>query len=288
MLDYLKNNNYVKEVKPTVKLDIANNVKLSVNAIRNLDVSKVSDHDLYQMCLQDCSKILNNIASDPDVMKRLLLNEKFIINLSQALYSITLTEHEKTQLCNTIYVLRIKSTEMSSSVNILLLNMAKIINRTLMPKIVDIGFTEDLAGEITLARYSSNNTMKQIRRINRVLLNIQKEVDVNTIVKVYETLDYFSHFTDLFEGIMYDKMDTSVFVDHQKETYGAINVALIEIMEQIPFNMCYTLMLNFIDTRGMRSQYDIRFNLNSCSVEDYPRINAVIDALHKEGKFIPY
>ena len=53
MLDYLKNNNYVKEVKPTVKLDIANNVKLSVNAIRNLDVSKVSDHDLYQMCLQD-------------------------------------------------------------------------------------------------------------------------------------------------------------------------------------------------------------------------------------------
>lgn len=289
MLDYLKGENYVinKEAKPTTKVNIANNVRLSVDAIRNLDIDNISDNDLYQMCLQNCSKILSNIAAYPDIMRRLLLNDKFIINLSQALYSLELTEDEKIQLCNTIYVMKLKSTEISSGTLILLSNMVKIINKSVIPKIIDIGFSENLAGEILLARYSSANAMKQIRRINRVFLNTGEEISVSTIAKVYESLGYLSHFTDLFEGIMYDKMDTSPLTRKQKETYGAINVALIEIMEQIPFNMCYTLLRNFIDTRGMRSQYDIRFNLNSCNFGDYPRINAVIDTLNREGRTIP-
>lgn len=289
MLDYLKGENYVinKEAKPTTKVNIANNVRLSVDAIRNLDIDNISDNDLYQMCLQNCSKILSNIAAYPDIMRRLLLNDKFIINLSQALYSLELTEDEKIQLCNTIYVMKLKSTEISSGTLILLSNMVKIINKSVIPKIIDIGFSENLAGEILLARYSSANAMKQIRRINRVFLNTGEEISVSAIAKVYESLGYLSHFTDLFEGIMYDKMDTTSFTQEQKETYGAINVALIEIMEQIPFNMCYTLLRNFIDTRGMRSQYDIRFNLNSCNIEDYPRINTVIDTLNKEGRTVP-
>lgn len=288
MFDYLKNGNITETVEPTTRLNIVNNVRLSVDAIRNLDIDNTSDRDLYQMCLRDCSRILSNIASDPDIMKKLLLNDRFIINLSQALYSINLAEDEKIQLCNTIYVMRIKLSDLSSSTKILLLNLVKIINRNIVPRLIDIGFTEDLSGELTLARYSSSHTMKQVQRINRVFLSIKEEVDVKVIVKVYEVLGYLSHFTDLFEGIMYDKMDTSLLTSHQKETYGAINVALIEIMEQIPFNMCYTLLLNFIDTRGMRSHYNIRFNLNSCSVDDYPRINAVIDALHFAGKTVPY
>lgn len=286
MFEYLQNQK--EEPKPTlVKVDIADNVRLSINAIKNLDIEKMSDRDIYQMCLNDCSKILSNISSDPDEMKRFLSSDRFIINLSQALYSVTLTEDEKIQLCNTIYVLRLKSSDINNSTKILLLNMAKIISRDIMPKIMDIGFTEDLAGEIMLARYSSKSTMKQVKRINRVLLTITEEVKINTIASVYEALGYLSHFTDLFEGIMYDKMDTSVFTQRQKETYGAINVALIEIIEQIPTNLCYTLFLNFIDTRYMRSQYEIRFNLASCSVEDYPRINSVIDTLVNQGKYIP-
>lgn len=287
MLDYLKNGNITKPVEPTTKVDIANNVRLSLNAMRNLDINNIPDRDLYQMCLQDCSRILSNIASDPDIMERLLLNDKFIINLSQALYSINLTEDEKIQICNTIYALKIKI-KINPSTKILLMNLVKIINRTIMPKIVDIGFTEEIAGELCLVRYSSNIAMKQIRRINRVFLSIFDEIGIGKIAKVYETFGYLSHFMELFEGIMYDKMDTSPFTQVQKETYGAINIALIEIMEQIPYNMCYTLLLNFIDNRWMRSQYDIRFNLNSCSVEDYPRINSVIDALRSIGKKVPF
>lgn len=289
MLDYLKGENYInkKEVEPKTKVDIANNVRLSVDAIRNLDIDTIPDRELYQMCLQNCSKILSNIASYPDIMKRLLLNDKFIINLSQALYSLELTEDEKIQLCNTIYVMKLKSSEINSGTLILLANMVKIINKSTMPKIIDIGFSENLSGDIMLARYSSGNAMKQVRRINRVFLNTGEEISINAIAKVYESLGYLSHFTDLFEGIIYDKMDTTSFTQEQKETYGAINVALIEIMEQIPFNMCYTLLRNFIDTRGMRSQYDIRFNLNSCNIEDYPRINTVIDTLNKEGRTVP-
>lgn len=291
MLDYLKNDNSpIKYKEPTMTLNIANNICLSENAIKNLNVDAMSDQDIYQLCLKNCSKILDNISSDPDTIRRLLLNSKFIINLSQALYSVALTEEEKKQLCNAIYVLRLKESNASSSVKILLLNMAKIINRNIMPRIIDLGFSEDVAGEIVLARYSSKASMKQVKRINKVFISLPIELSASVIAKVYEILGYFSHFTDLFEGIMYDKLNQKILnslSQEQRENYATINIALIEIMEQIPFNLCYTLLLNFIDTRLMRSEYDLRFNLNSCSVDDYPRINAAIDALTKIGKTVP-
>lgn len=286
MFEHLQQALHRQPEKPEiVNISLANDVRLSLEALRRIDVDSMSDQELYQLCLNDCSRILENLLSEKETMKKLMRNPKFIINFSQAMYSIHLKEHEKIQICNTIYALR---ESLEKSVLILVNNLVKIINREIMPVVMNIGYTEDLAVEIMLARYSSHDSMKQVKRINRVLLTINEDIPMTIIVKTYETLGYLSHFTDLFEGIIYDKMNTFDLTEHQKEIYGSINMALLTIMEEMPFNLCYTLLLNFSETRYMRNQYSIRFNLNSCSPEDYPRINYTIDVLGKQGVRIPF
>ena len=287
MFDYLeKIKDREKVISPEMKLSITDNIRINTGLITHLNIDEISDEELSRICMDDYQQILKFAFEDISVLKRLFSNHRFVMAFSSAMYRVELTEQQKTQICNTIFALTRKLED--RNLNLLLMNLGKIVNRNIVPILMDIGFSEDLSGEIAVARFSSAQPFKQVSRINRILLNIKEEVNENTIIRLYEKLGYFSHFTDLFEGIMYDKMDLSNLSDHQREIYSTISNALIDVVEEIPNDLRYTLLLNFVDATKIRSGVEIRFNLKSCNRADYPRINQTIDELDVQGKYIPF
>lgn len=286
MFDYLeKVKSREKKISPEMKLSITDNIKINTTLIHHLNIDECSDDDLSKICFDCYKQIMKMAFEDINILKRFFTNARFVIAFSSAMYKINITEQEKIQICNVIFALTRKIED--SPLYHLLKNLGKIVNRDLIPILMEIGFTEDLSGDLSVARYSSANPFKQVSRINRIILNIKENIEESTIVKLYEKLGYFSHFTDLFEGVMYDKMDVTSLNQHQRETYGIINMALLDIVEELPSNLLYTLLLNFIDDTNIRRGYSVRFDLRSCNRQDYPRINQTIDILENMGKYIP-
>ncbi len=280
MFDYvneiLNNKDKKEEISKTIKIDIQNNIRLNADAIKHMDFDKIPDNEIYNMCLNDFDEIMESLRSDEKYIIKLMNTPKFVINLSQALYSLKPTEQQKTLLCNTIYVIRNKEKEKSSN-SMLLLNLGKIVNRDIVPRLIGVGFSEDESGEICIARYSSMKEMIQVKRINKYITNYHKEIKAETVIKVYETLGYFSHFMHLFEGIIYDANTLPENTTAtQKENYAVINLALVDILEEMPSDLLLSLLLSFAEERYMYPDYNIRFNLNSCSVTDFPRLNNMI------------
>ncbi|MDD3121888.1 MAG: hypothetical protein PHC62_00065 [Candidatus Izemoplasmatales bacterium] len=278
-----------KPIGAATKINIANNIKINVDKIKSIDFDAQSDEDLVKLCLESYDKILSHTFDDEYASFRMMTNTKFVIAFSQAMYSVELNDRQRKQICNVIFSIRAKQDPTISDMQrMLLFNLGKIVNKREVPGLMNLGFTEDLSGLLLIAAHSSFNAFKQVKRINRVLLTVQQEVSVESIIKLYEKLGYFSHFTDLFEGIMYDKMDKSKLTDIQKEIYGNIEIALLDIMEELPSNLCYTLLLNFTDMVNMREKMDVRFNIHSINSTDYPRINIAIGQVEQNGKVIPF
>lgn len=285
MFDYLKSAKK-SDIGKVMKLEIAENVKVNIDKLKAIDLTQYSENELKNLCAQNYKNILGKTFVDMDASYKFLTDDTFVVVLSSVLYSVTLTDNERITLCNAIWNLR-RRPEVSDYNKKLLSNLGKIANKELMPRLMELGFSEHLAGDIAINFNSSFQQMKRVSRVNRILLTINEDVYTDTIVKLYEILGYFSHFTDLFDGIMYDRMDVSNLTDHQKEIYATINVALLDIIEELPANLLYTLLLNFIDTSFMRTNFKIRFNLASCSASDYPRLNRIILSLQAQGKYIP-
>lgn len=291
MFDYLEK---IKDKKipleETYKMDMINNISLNSDLLKRMDFEKMSDQEITEICLNNYQQFFDDVFSDADTLTRLIVIPKFLINFSHALYSIKLSETQKTQLCNIIYVLRSKD-DVIGPTKLLLLNLGKIVNRDLLPRIMDLGFSENKSADIAIARYSSKKNLVRVKRINACIIDSQNIVRIETIIKLYDILGYFSHFTDLFNGIMYDKTNNSEnFSPVQRENYSCINVALVTIMEEMPSNLLYTLLLNFIEDRyTFFSGYDIRFNIASCNPTDYPRIVQTIDRIDKQNRLsIPF
>lgn len=291
MLDYIK----PAPVHDSIELDFTTqNVVLTPDSLQAKFslIDTMSDREIYELVKEYYETILNTIFESNDKLIRrsfidLFTNAKFILALTQAMYTVTSNDITKKRLNKMCYdYLVISEHDSNDYIGGLLMSLAKTINRDKIPLLCAIPLPEDLSSMIALSRYSSEKEVVNVKRLNRVLMNQPVDsISEQQIVNIYLTL--FDHVLPLFTGVMLDVESPSNMNQNAMEVYGVITLSILDIMNELPTaDIKKGLTLFDEDRRIQYSDKPIRINLESITESDYPRILTAIDQLKSEGIII--
>lgn len=291
MLDYIK----PAPVHDSIELDFTTqNVVLTPDSLQAKFslIDTMSDREIYELVKEYYETILTTIFESNDKIIRrsfidLFTNAKFILALTQAMYTVTPSDITKKRLNKMCYdYLVISEHDSNDYIGGLLMSLAKTINRDKIPLLCAIPLPEDLSSMIALSRYSSEKEVVNVKRLNRVLMNQPVDsISEQQIVNIYLTL--FDHVLPLFTGVMLDVESPSNMNQNAMEVYGVITLSILDIMNELPTaDIKKGLTLFDEDRRIQYSDKPIRINLESITESDYPRILTAIDQLKSEGIII--
>ena len=291
MLDYIK----PAPVHDSIELDFTTqNVVLTPDSLQAKFslIDTMSDREIYELVKEYYETILTTIFESNDKLIRrsfidLFTNAKFILALTQAMYTVTPNDITKKRLNKMCYdYLVISEHDSNDYIGGLLMSLAKTINRDKIPLLCAIPLPEDLSSMIALSRYSSEKEVVNVKRLNRVLMNQPIDsISEQQIVNIYLTL--FDHVLPLFTGVMLDVESPSNMNQNAMEVYGVITLSILDIMNELPTaDIKKGLTLFDEDRRIQYSDKPIRINLESITESDYPRILTAIDQLKSEGIII--
>ena len=284
-------------INPTesVTLDFSSNVTMSdeklIEVLSNID--NMSDREAYKIVSEYYDTILtiifdNMYNTNSDLRKKaieIFTVPKFIISITQAMYSITpshVTRRRLNKMCYDYLVLEGEHHK-DGYVSGLLMTLSKTVNRDRIPVLCTIPLSEDLASMLSLARYSSEKDVTNVKRLNRVLM-VQplNTITEQKIIDIYLAL--FDHVLPLFTGVMLDVVSPQTLNEDDAEIYGLITLAILDIMEELPLvDIKKGLILFDQDRKIQYPDSPLRINLESCSEADYPRLLTAIDSLKREG-----
>ena len=284
-------------INPTesVTLDFSSNVTMSdeklIDVLSNID--NMSDREAYKIVSEYYDTILtiifdNMYNTNSDLRKKaieIFTVPKFIISITQAMYSITpshVTRRRLNKMCYDYLVLEGEHHK-DGYVSGLLMTLSKTVNRDKIPVLCTIPLSEDLASMLSLARYSSEKDVTNVKRLNRVLM-VQplNTITEQKIIDIYLAL--FDHILPLFTGVMLDVVSPQTLNEDDAEIYGLITLAILDIMEELPLaDIKKGLILFDQDRKIQYPDSPLRINLESCSEADYPRLLTAIDSLKREG-----
>lgn len=277
----------------TISLDITPEVVLSKDLLRATlaDIESISDHKLYVILKDYYTLVLDDIFEkmhnrEYSEFIDLFTVPKFIIALTQAIDGAEILDTSRSRLNRMCYdYLVLKDYDKSEYVGTLLIALSKVANRTVISKLYTLALPEDLAALLALSRFSSEDEVTNVKRLNRVLMaQPQETLSEQKIVDIYLAL--FPHVLPLFTGVMLDVVPLHVN-DDMAEVYGLITLAILDIMNELPIEDIKKGLYMFDSNR--RIQYpdsQLRINLESCSQHDYPRFLKAIDSLREDGIYI--
>lgn len=276
-------------------LDFSSSVMMTDSVlIRTLsDIDRLSERDIFDIVKNYYQNILNIVFESQDVnIKTLAINlftiPKFIIAITQVMYTIT-PDHVSRRRLNKMcydYLVLDKNNIKDEYVSGLLMTLSKTVNRDKIPTLCSIPLPEDIASLFALSRYSSEKEIINVRRLNKALM--KQSVSVITeqrIIDIYLAL--FDHVLPLFTGVMLDVISPQSLNENSAEIYGLITLATLDIIEELPLADLRKGLILFDQDRKMRyPDNPLRINLESCSMDDYPRLLKTIDSLRAEGIYI--
>lgn len=257
-----------------------------------LSIDNLSDEEAYHLVQNTYKYILDEefISKNVELIRSVCTNPKFLMNLNSVLYRLdSPLLYSQIVNCNKLaYDYFTARGNKDDYIKALLLNVARTVNRHVIPGLIGLGLNEELAGYLTNARYSSMKDNIQVKRLNLIIMNQYTNVmTVQMIVDIYGKL--FDRITPLFSGIMYDYWSKEQFASQQMEDiYATINIAILEIVNNLPEDIMYHLLKNFYDTHILVHQNDkLRFNIYSFSRDDYPRLANTLSILNQDGITLP-
>lgn len=280
------------EVNPlSVELSMDDtNLESIKNKLMNLD--DLSDQGLYNLIYKTYTYLLDEmfISKNVDLIKFLYNNPRFLMNFNSVLSRDDIRlNYLQGIYCNKLaYDFFTARGDKDRHIRALLINLVKTVNRGIIPSLIGLGLTEELATYLANARYSSNKESIQVKRLNLVIMNQSPDImTVQRIVNIYGVL--FDRITPLFSGIMYDHWPAEQLINSDiEEVYATINVALLEIVNNLPQDLMYHLLRNFQESYCLiNNQKKIRFNIYSFCKEDYPRLDYTLEYLRYEGIVLP-
>ena len=280
------------EVNPKNLILSMDDTNLGSITSRLFKLENMSDQDLYNLVSKSYQYLLDEmfIAKNVELINFLYTNPRFIMTFNNVLSrpDIKLT-YLQTVYCNRLaYDFFTARGDKDKYIRALLVNLIKTVNRAINPSLIGLGLNEELASYLTNARYSSLKENIQVKRLNVIIMQQSSEVmTVQMIVDIYGKL--FDRITPLFDGIMYDYWPNDQFINPEMEDiYATINVAILEIVNNLPDNIMYHLLRNFHETYHMvNSDKKVRFNIYSFCKEDYPRLDYTLELLRREGIVLP-
>ena len=259
---------------------------------RLMNVDKLSDEEVYRLAYKTYHYVLDEefIAKNADLIRFVFTNSRFLMNLNSIISrsDINLSLSQIINCNKLAYDYFTARGDKDEYIKALLLNLAKTVNRQKSPSLIGLGLNEELVNYLVNARYSSLKEEIQVKRLNLIIMNQYSSVmTVQMIVDIYGKL--FDRITPLFSGIMYDHWPSDQFFSQEMENiYATINIALLEIVNNLPDNIMYHLLRNFYETHVLvNSNKKLRFNIYSFSHDDYPRLAYTLETLKREGIILP-
>lgn len=285
--------NAKQEPAPTYTMNFSSNV-LANPELLSRELANVETMDnayLYDMISKAWHIILDKEFIDKNkvIIAKAFTNEKFVVVFSQVMSQVKgITKMQQISCNRLVYDYLTLPHEKDVHIQGLLYNLGMSINREIIPGLMGLGLDTNTVANLAIARFSTEKEQLAVKRVNVIIVN--GSIDVMTeqmIVKIYEKL--FDHLVPLFEGIMFDKWNEDIFQDEEEmeEIYGLINLAILDILNEMPTEMIYNVLTQYAQTRiYLHSNSPVRFNIHSIS-SDYGRIIQVIDQIESTGELLP-
>lgn len=281
----------LEPVKPStdfVTVDLTNTVLLTDDELcSKLDDASLADEQYYKLITSYYKKMLDDIFTKKEtrqasVFTKYFTQSRFVSVLTQIMYTVEITDIDRRRLNKMCYDY-LSISEADEYVTGLLMALSKTVNRDKLPRLCAIPLPEDLATMLALSRYSSEKDVVNVRRLNKVLMSQSIEfMTEQKIIDIYTTL--FSHVLPLFTGVMLDVVSPQNLSSNSSEVYGTISLAILDIMNELPLADIKKGLKLFDENRKMQyPDNPLRFNIESFSPVDYPRINKALDDLKSEG-----
>lgn len=273
----------------TITVDFSNMIGGSNIKSKLSNIDSLTNADIYNIFGTYLNDILDCIFKDKDQqLIELFTNARFITIATQAMYNITPTTTQRRRLNKLAYdYLILKNDNKSKEISALMINFSKVVNKDITPRLCGYGLSEEVATMIALARYSSEREITNTKRLNRVIM--QQPMKIMTeqmIVDIYCAL--YTSALDLFEGVMYDIASYQTLNENEKEIYGTITLALLDIINELPMSLIKEVLRCFTSNQQMlHPDSRLRFNIESFCPEDYPRLDECIQWMKNNGEQLP-
>ena len=259
---------------------------------RLFKLDELSDEELYHLVSNTYSYILDEIfiSKNMDLIKFLYTNPRFLMTFNNVMSRPDVKlSYLQMVYCNKLaYDYFTAKGDKDDYIKALLINLIKTVNRSVTPGLVGLGLGEELASYLTNARFSSLKEQIQVKRLNLVIINQSTDImNLQMIINIYGKL--FDRITPLFDGIMYDYLTVDQFASKEMEdVYATINVAILEIVNNLPEDIMYHLLKNFYESHQLINlNKKVRFNIYSFCKDDYPRLDYTLQVLNSEGIVLP-
>lgn len=290
---------FIKEVKEhnpyvepnMVHVNILGSPVLNLQVLKEkmMNINNLTDQQLYDLIMSSYDNILSDIFINGDTKYlEIFTHHRFLTILNQVMYKVNLS-YDNRIYCNKIaYDYITLAGNPDQYTKDLLLALAKTVNRDLIPGLVGLGLSEDLATKLVLSRFSSKKELVNIKRLNFAICSSDSRVMTpQMIVWIYEKL--IDNFTFLFEGTMFDLCDPRTVTSEFSEIYSYISLAVLDILNNMPSeNIKKVLSAYSGDFYSiMNTNHCVRFSMQSLSM-DYFRITQVVEYLKSvENIYVP-
>ena len=271
-----------KNAAPMVKMDYTTNVTsnpiILAQELANIDL--IDNDKLASSIAKGWYIILdkNFVDANKQIVANAFTNEKFVTYFSRVMNQVELNYQQRIMCNKLVYDYLTLKASKDLCVESLLYNMGMIVNKDIIPGLMGIGLDSNIASKIAIARYSTAKETLAVKRVNVIIVNSPIEMMTEQmIVNIYEKL--YDHLLPLFEGIMFDKWDEDCFIEAEdcEEIYARINLALLDILNEMPEDMIYNIIAQYTSNKEISYlNTPVRFNIHSIS-SDYSRVIQAID-----------
>lgn len=266
-----------------------------VYELQRLD--KKNDQEIYNLVMMSYNLILDidfiNKGKNRIFLANAFKDRRFVSVFCNIVSSVQITDIQKI-CCNKFiydYFTMASSSKDEYIVN-LLYNLGWMINQQSVPGLYGKGLDQKLVTYLAIARYSTTDERLAAKRVNVIIINQPLSVMTEQIIiNIYEEL-FNKSLLALFEGIMFDYWDFDndeiEYDEEQEEVYGTINLAILDIVNDMPMTMITELLRSYSQTKQYCHSTDrVRFDIHSISA-DYSRILQAIRYVESEGIFVPH
>lgn len=266
--------------------------EILIHELQQVDTK--NDQELYKLLSLSYKTLLDvefiNKAAHRLQIAKAFTNVRFVMALCNTVSSVNLTDIQKIGCNKLIYDYFTMSSGKDEKIINLLYTLGWNINSEYVVKLQNRGLDNHIVTYLVVARYSTTDAVLATKRVNVIIMNQPSNImNEQLIVNIYEEL-FNDVLTSLFTGIMFDTWGDDIEMDYdQEEIYDTINLAILDIINEIPSGMIVQLLHSYAQSKQfLHSNERVRFDIHSIS-QDYSRILQAIEYTEKvDGIIVPH
>lgn len=262
------------------------------------NINQMDDQAMLAFIERNFDKILFNVFNGSDIVNhiRLFQDTRFLDNLIKVLGQIKWFNKDQIIRLNTIaynYITAPDNTNgfhKDQAIVDRMITIGNIVNRAELPRLLGLGYSDNLANMLLIARYSDADPGIVIKRIDFII--ITQPLELMSQRMITETLrilfDVFKAWPKIFSYYMEDVLVREPWVtDEIEEVDSTMQLSVLEILDNLPTEIIFDTLRNYANAYHLKGKNIKRFSMQRLS-DDYYRINQAVWSLaNVENIYIP-